>query len=101
MSSFDYSPLYKTRHAYIVSYDLKAFSWNYTKLFEELKRSPIWWHYLNSTWIVVRDETLYELQDLLLPLIYKNDSLLIMPAKGPAAGILPVDAWEWIKNNVP
>jgi hypothetical protein len=87
--------------AYIVTYDLKAFSWNYNKLFEELMRSSTWWHYLDKTWIVVRQESSYELQQLLVPLIYENDSILIMSAKGPATGRLPADAWEWIRANVP
>lgn len=102
-SSRDYGfqSLMRRPQAYIVTYDLKAFSWNYNKLFEELMRSQGWCHYLDKTWIVIRQELLHELQELILPLIYENDSILIMPAKGPAAGRLPAEAWEWIRANVP
>jgi hypothetical protein len=100
---YDFSSFAAKPKAYIVCYDLKAFSWNYNKLFDELNRSLGWWHFLDRTWIIIRNESLEELSTLLLPLIYQNvnDSILIMPAKGPAAGMLPQEAWEWIRQNVP
>jgi hypothetical protein len=88
---------------YIICYQLTAFFWNYNKLFEELKRSLNWCHYLDRTWIVIRTEELHELSELLIPFIYPhlNDRLLIMPARGPAAGMLPQEAWDWITTNIP
>lgn len=94
-------PVENRPQAYIVSYQLHAFSWNYKKLFEELQRSVGWMHYIDKTWIVIRPESLQELSSILRPLIYQGDLLLIMPAKGPAAGMLPKDAWDWIATNVP
>jgi len=87
--------------AYVVCYDLKQPLDQYQRLFDELKRSYQWWHYLDAMWIVKRYETLVELGPKLRPLIYQNDGLLILPAKGPAEGWLPKSAWEWIKTNVP
>jgi hypothetical protein len=86
---------------YIVCYDLKGPPLTYLRLTTELQASYAWWHYLHSTWIVLRYEALTELQPKLLPLILKEDRLLILPAKGPAAGWLPKDAWTWIQNSVP
>jgi hypothetical protein len=88
-------------YAYIVSYGLTNLPTMYGPLIAELQQSQKWWHYLDSTWIVLRYETLFELQDRLLPLIFANDRLLIMPAKGPAGGWLPQDAWKWISDSVP
>ena len=93
--------LLPTPYAYIVSYDLKEPTDKYKPFFDELKRSHLWWHYLTSTWIVLRYEALAELGPKLRPLIFQNDRLLIMPAKGPAEGWLAADAWTWIRNNVP
>jgi hypothetical protein len=90
-----------TPYAYVVSYDLKQPPNMYTPLFNELRQSLKWWHYLTATWIVLRHETLVEFQSKLNPLIFQTDRLLIMPAKGPAAGWLPPDAWKWIQENVP
>lgn len=86
--------------AYIVTYDLKQSIESYTPLFEELRRSFKWSHYIDNTWIVLRYETLAELGPKLRPLIFQPDHLLIMPAKGPADGWLPNDAWQWINENV-
>jgi hypothetical protein len=88
-------------YAYLITYDLKQPADQYAPLFEELQRSHKWWHYLTSTWIVVRYDAFVELQPKLNPLIYSTDRLLIMPAKGPAAGYLPREAWDWINANVP
>lgn len=88
-------------YAYIVSYNLKNYPYTYVPLMLELQRSYNWWHFIDSTWLVLRYETLAELQDKLIPLIFTTDQLLIMPAKGPASGWLPAEAWKWISDNVP
>ena len=86
---------------YIICYDLKQPIDSYQKLFSELQASHSWWHYLASTWIVLRYESFVELLRKLRPLIYAGDRLLVMPAKGPADGWLSKDAWDWINKNVP
>ena len=90
-----------TPYAYLVSYDLTEQAQKYEPLFDELKKSVAWWHHLNSTWIVLRYETLAELSPKLRSLVSQNDRLLIMPAKGPADGWLRNDAWAWINTNTP
>ena len=91
----------QTPYAYLVSYDLKSPVESYEPFFNELKQSVNWWHYLNAAWIVVRYESLVELAPKLRGLIFTNDRILVMPAKGPAEGWLPKDAWDWINTNVP
>ena len=86
---------------YIVCYDLKGSPFEYIPLIEELKNSVRWFHYLENTWIVFRYETLVELQSILVPRIYTQDRLLILPAHGPAAGYLAKDAWEWLNAHLP
>jgi hypothetical protein len=90
-----------TPSAYIVCLDLKTSNGNYTPLYAALQGSSKWFHHLTWTWIVVRYETLDELQKLLVPLIFYDDRLLILPARGPAGGWLPQEAWDWIRQNVP
>ena len=88
-------------YAYIVTYDLRQPADQYEPLFEELRQSPYWWHYLTSTWIVLRYEALAEFGPKLRPLIYQSDRLLIQPAKGPSDGWLPKEAWAWIQKHLP
>lgn len=87
--------------AYIVTYDLTQPIEKYSPFFDELKRSYKWSHFIENTWIVLRYDALVELGPKLRPLIFQPDRLLIMPAKGPADGWLPQDAWQWIRENVP
>jgi hypothetical protein len=93
-------PLYLP-YAYIVTYALKNPNLNYAPFFEELQRSQKWSHYIDNTWVVLRTDTLQELGSKLRPLIFQEDRLLIMPAKGPSDGWLPAEAWTWIQENVP
>ncbi len=90
-----------TPYPYLLSFDFNTPNADYSRLIQELQKSAVWWHYMKTTWIVFRHETLVELQSLLLPMIHPDDRLLIVPAKGPAAGWLPMDAWQWINQNVP
>lgn len=88
-------------YAYVVCYDLQNPVAHYKPLVEELQSSYRWWHYLEATWIVLRYETLVELEPKLVKLISPPDRLLVLPAKGPGAGWLPGEAWQWIQENVP
>ena len=88
-------------YPYIVCFDLKEQPIKYEPFFDELKRSAHWCHYITSTWIIFRNESLVELGPKLRPLIFVNDRLLIMPAKGPADGWLPKEAWDWINSKLP
>ncbi len=90
-----------TPFAYIVTYDLEQPVEKYAPFFEELRRSYKWSHYIKNTWIVLRYDTLVELGSKLRSSIFQSDRLLIMPAKGPAEGWLPQDAWQWIREKVP
>lgn len=90
-----------TPQAYVVTIDRKTLLANYKPLTDALQASYKWWHYLDNTWIILRYDSLIELQDVLVPLIFTNDRLLILPARGPAAGWMPQDAWTWIRENVP
>lgn len=87
--------------AYIVSYDLTQPIAKYEPFFNELRRSAKWCRYIQNTWIILSVDPLAELGPKLRSLIFTPDRLLIMPAKGPADGWLPKDAWDWISLNIP
>lgn len=87
--------------AYIITYDLKQPLGKYDPFFSELRRSYKWSHYIENTWIVLRYDALVELGPKLRPLIFQSDRLLVLPARGPAEGWLPQEAWQWIRDNVP
>lgn len=88
-------------YAYLVTYELTQSLDKYQPLFNELMSSTKWFRYMPNTWIVLRYDALTELSPKLLSLIFKPDRLLIMPAKGPAQGWLPKEAWDWLNVNVP
>jgi len=89
----------QNREAYLVSYDVDTVP--PTALIEELKNSIGWWHYLDRTWIIVRNETIYELQDLLDEKLGTQGRLLIITARTPVGGWLPKKAYDWIRRHVP
>jgi hypothetical protein len=88
--------------AYAVSYDLRVKQKpDYKGLYEELKNSSVWWHYLESTWLIVTDETPGEVWNRLGRHIHQRDFLLIIEVRDNVHGWLPKGAWEWIRQYVP
>jgi hypothetical protein len=86
--------------AYCVTYDLGGDEGDYTGLYEVLKDSKRWWHYLESTWLVVVEGSVDELWERLLPHVTKADRLLVIDVTGDSQGLLPKKAWDWITRNV-
>ena len=88
--------------AFLITYELRNTSvTNYSSLFDEIKKSYKWWHYLPSAWIILTNEDITSVRAKLIPLIYKNDNLLIIEIRKTSDGWLPADAWKWINENVP
>lgn len=86
---------------YSITYDLSAPNRNYDGLHEAIKKCGMWWHYLESTWLVKTTSTPSEIFNKLSSEIDKNDSLLIIEVRNNKNGWLPQKAWDWINNNVP
>ena len=87
--------------AFSINYDLKAPGRDYAGLFNAIREIGKWWHYLDSTWIVISNEEPQQIWDRLGPHVDKNDNMLIVEIRDNAQGWLPNDAWNWIHTNVP
>jgi hypothetical protein len=95
-------PLLPSYVAYMVCYKLTLPEENYGNLINELRdQSFRWMHFIPNVWFVLRRETLVDLAQLLRACILGSDWLLVTPAKGPGDGILPVEAWNWIREFIP
>ncbi|WP_429173638.1 hypothetical protein [Aeromonas salmonicida] len=88
-------------NTYLISYDLRNKSKEYSFLYDEIKKSSVaWWHYLESVWIVTSHDDLYSIRVKLQSLLDKDDSIIVIEVYGGRAdGWLPNDAWDWLKNN--
>jgi hypothetical protein len=80
----------------LISYDLKRPPLEYTKLYDIIKESKKWWHYLDSTWLVWTNETPSSLFGKMEKLVDKNDRLLIIEVKKNYYGWLQKEAWDWM-----
>ena len=85
---------------YVVSYDLRKPGKDYKGLSDELQRSPNWWHYLDSTWLIATSDSADELYNRLIPHLDEGDSILVIQAGSDKQGWLPKDAWTWIQQNL-
>jgi len=85
---------------YLVTYDLKG-NRDYTELYNALKASSGWWHYLESSWLIKSEETAEGVWKRLASEIAQGDRLLIIEVRDNVQGWLPKKAWEWIHENVP
>lgn len=87
--------------AYSITYDLRQPGRNYSALYESIKSSALWWHYLESTWLIATNETPQQIWNRIGTHIDKNDFMLIIEIRNNCQGWLPPDAWNWIHTNVP
>ena len=89
--------------AFLISYDLKFPGGDYSGLYKELKHSPTkkWWHHVESTWIILTDESAGELWARIKSNIDKDDTVIIIEVRDNASGWLTERAWNWIHENVP
>lgn len=85
---------------FCVSYDLNKSGHNYTKLYEELKISPGYWHYLDSTWLIFTTETANQLSERIRKNLDDNNHFLVIKVVRHYAGWLPTKAWEWIDQQI-
>lgn len=85
---------------YMVSYDLNKSGQDYKGLHEELEKSPSWWHYLESAWLIYTSESASQLYERIGKHIDENDYAIAIEVKGNYQGWLPEKAWEWIRSHV-
>jgi len=87
--------------SYWIGYDLKEGE-DYEALISEIKLlGTNWWHYLDSTWIVITNLDANGIYDRLKGKINtEHDKLLIMKTSLDRQGWLPEKAWEWIRQFV-
>jgi len=87
----------------LIGYDLnkEEGSEGYKELFAAIKNLGIWWHCLDSTWIVKSDLTTVEIRNLLTPHLDPNDELLVAKLSGEAAWVgFNDECSKWLTNNL-
>lgn len=89
------------RRVLLVTYDLNKPGQDYEKVHQAIKDLGSWWHYLESTWLVVTTVTPGQAWDRIAPAFDKSDHCLILDVTGDDySGWLPEKAWEWIRENL-
>jgi hypothetical protein len=85
---------------YLITYDLKSPSRDYTSLKEAIKRSPNWWHHIGTTWLIKTSETPSQIWSRLAQHVAKTDNVLIIEVTKQYSGWLPQKAWNWINKHL-
>jgi len=85
---------------YLITYTISK-NRDYTPLYDAIKNSGTWWHYIDSSWIVKSDDTANTIFQRLKPLIDQKDDYLLVIKVDPSSrqGWLPRKAWDWFRNN--
>lgn len=85
----------------LITYDLKQPDRNYEPLYEAIKQcGTMWWHYMESVWVIRTSLTPSECFDRLHTNIDSNDYLFVVDITNqPRQGWLPKEAWNWLKQN--
>jgi hypothetical protein len=85
----------------LVTYDLKTPNRDYGPLYVALKQQGVWWHYLDSVWLIDTIKTPDQVYADIVKNITMDDRLFITAIKRPYWGYLPKDAWDWINQRLP
>src|ERR1700694_5095908 len=84
----------------LVTFDLTGPSGSHRDLFEILKKQGSWWHYMKFTWLLYTDKTPNDVVEVLKPHMQGRGRLLVAPLATPYQGLLPKEAWAWIRKRI-
>jgi hypothetical protein len=86
---------------YLIGYDLKRPPQEYPGLMEAIKKFPLSWQHLASTWIVKTDGSAKQVRDQVKPHIDTADKLLVLELSGEGAWAgLSDEAIDWLVANL-
>lgn len=86
---------------YQVGYDLDKPGQDYSDLIEAIKGLGVWWHHLDSTWLVKSNLTATGVRDALKDRLDSNDELLVIDVTGAARAWYGFNASgsKWLKET--
>jgi hypothetical protein len=73
---------------------------DYDDLIEAIKAYGTWWHHLDSTWIIVTEQTSKQVRDNLVQHIDDNDELLVVKSAGAAWCGFDQSGRAWLRKNI-
>ncbi|EPA98756.1 hypothetical protein [Pseudomonas sp. G5(2012)] len=86
---------------YQISYDLRK-QRDYLSLYQRIKAYGTWCHALESTWLIVTNQSSVEVRDNLQMALDKDDGLLVTRLQGEGAWVgLSQEVTQWLKNQAP
>ena len=87
---------------FVIGYDLHPSKGEtYGELIEAIKVVGTWWHCLDSTWVVVSDQTAKQIRDSLSPHLQSDDQLLVVRLAGEGAWTgFNEKCSRWLKSNL-
>lgn len=87
--------------AKLISYDLRQPGRDYAPLHEVIKALGVWWHCLESIWIVDTALSPAQVRDRLTPHIDANDLLVVVELTGSWASYgLSKECNDWLSSHV-
>lgn len=83
----------------LISYDLKRPGQMYQGLYTAIQSYGLWWHYLDSVWLIETTQTPEQVFNHLVPYLDGNDTIFITQITQNGWGKLPQEAWNWLRQR--
>ncbi len=87
---------------YLITYNIQKEK-DYLPFYNAIKNTGVWWHYIDSSWIIRTTDSAQTIYNKISPYIDQGkDYLLIIKINadvGNKQGLLPTKAWEWLNTN--
>lgn len=84
----------------LVTYKVTSDTTDRSVLIEQIKRGATgWWHYIDDVWIVSTEQTAENFAKSLYQYVTPSDRLFVTGITGEHQGLLPADAWSWLRET--
>lgn len=86
----------------MIGYDLNRPGQKYDELIEFLESQPLWWHYLDSTWLVKTSLTVKEMCNKVWQHVDNNDAVLVLDVTRDTWACVGLEdgGAEWLQQHM-
>ena len=87
---------------YVVGYDIHPSKGEtYSELIDAIKSLGSWWHHLDSTWVIVTNQSAVQIRDALQRHLKQDDQVLVVRSGGEGAWKgFDNNGADWLKSNL-
>ena len=85
---------------FIISYDLKAPTYNRERVEKVIESLGTWCKYVSTTYLLKTEKSINEVNKTIINALDGNDNMIVCKVQKPICGYLSQKRWDWINSNI-